>query len=200
MSRKHIFIGPSYPPKHIMQAIIGLSINITTRDFITERVDNAAVTARLGNYITNLIVDTDGVHFDVIVTNPITGEIIRTTTDSSSVHVITRPGTKLPSFSGGSTQYGISPCCAVLTYPEDEEDAKDIMITCKTPLKATVSDSSVIIDVDNITNTTPKADDSETPGVLSINGISTKNGGISIKGIGSVSVTVTGSDGGGNNV
>lgn len=200
MSRKHIFIGSSYPPKHIMQAIIGLSINITTRDFITGRVDGVDATARLSNYITNLIVDTGGVHFDVVITNPITGEIIRTNTDSSAVRVITRPGTKLPLFSGGSTQYGISPCCIVLTYPEGSEDSKDITITCKTPLKSTVSDNNVIIDVDTITNTAPQPDDSaKTSGVLSINGLSTKNGGISIKGVGAVSITVTGADGGGNN-
>lgn len=196
MSRRAVFIGPNYPPEAVIRAIMGLSVNIYSRDFVTGVRDTG------GNYITNLSVISDNISFTVVCTNPITGEMAELTSSSPAVRIVLKPGVVLPKFSGGSKIYGISPCCITMAYPKDAEDTTDVRITCADPVQASLSDNNLVINIsDYLPIITSTIDSTATPtGVVAINGISTKNGGINIRGVGSVSVSVAGAEGGDEDV
>lgn len=207
MNRRPIFTGPNYPPESVMRCILGLTINITSRDFIVNTVaaDNDQIIPALA-YITNLNTSSDGITFTAVCANPVTRDVVKTTTEDRTIHITRKPGMLLPRFSGGETTYNISPCCVVMTYPPEESTIKtNLEISCKSPLTANVVGDTVEVSIlDGLEATSVDIEETQpqTRGVKAINGLLTTNGGIDIHGVGSVTVTVLGADivDGGENV
>lgn len=188
MSRRVIFVGPNYPPESIMRVLIGLSINICDRASITTEGD------KQGDYITNLVIENNAVSFTVVCTNPVTGEVATLQSSSPLVKTVLKPGGILPPFNGGDTAYGISPCCVTMAYQEDVEDITDIKIFCADPIQTSLVGNTLKIDVNDALTIVSPPEEEPINGVVSINGISTRNGGINIRGVGSVTVAITGAD------
>lgn len=197
MSRRPIFTGPNYPPDMIMNAISGLSINITSRDFIKNTVSNGTVGGLPICYITDLQTQRSAITFNVVCINPVTMDIITARSTDYVVRMSIKKGIYLTDFNGGSTQYNISPCCVTLSYPVSV-DSINTVVSCQTPLQAIVDDAKLTVLVnsdsglmnDQLSNSKEELTDSSA--VLAINGIATSSGGINIRGVGTVVVTVTG--------
>lgn len=193
MNRRRIFIGPEYPPNHIINSLRALTIYINAPTYMTGVADNVNALTGL-NYITNLASNGKDITFDAVCTNPITREIFSIPGNSDVINTVVTEGAGLAIFNGGSTIYPISPCCVIMSYITDT-NISNTTISCAHPVSATLAETALMIKADRDRVVINQATASPAPyGVRSINGISTTSGGINIRGVGTVTVSVTGAD------
>lgn len=189
MINRPIFIGPVYPPKDIMAAIIGLSVSLDcTANQLTPKIQSPLTAA----YITDLVSVSGVISFRMVCRYA--GSDTDTVIDSSDPRVTynTIHGYTPQDF-GGSDKYNISPCCLILTAVGVNESDSLYSISCKYPITTTLYDNELNISVDDAVGIGIDGDkprDDVAPGISAINGLLPGTGDISITGLGDVVVTV----------